>query len=116
MVRCQKMFIFGVTNRHVITPRTYPLDKGVVRSWKGGYYVTVGTKNLYAIARKKYTPRFSTRPLDFSLETGEDSMNVYESLEKYLEVVWKTNANFFRAKSFIIQLHFLLFELPLSTQ
>ena len=53
------------------------------------------------IARKKYALRFPIQPLDFSLETRKDSLkiyckslpNLYESLEKNTEVVWKNEGH-----------------------
>ena len=49
--------------------------------------------NLRVVSWKKYAFRFSMGPLDFSLESREDSVNLAEFLEKNVEVLWKNEGH-----------------------
>ena len=71
MVSCQNIFIFGIIKTFMSNVTDYNLYE----------------RKLEVITRKKYALYFSIQPLDFSLETCEDELNLHESLEKNLEIV-----------------------------
>ena len=64
------MFIFGIIKAFISNFTDYNLYE----------------RKLEVITRKKYALHFFIQPLDFSLETREDELNLHESLEKNLEV------------------------------
>ena len=77
MVCCQKIFIFGHFKACISNFADYNLYQ----------------RKVNVITRKKYALYFLIRPLDFSLETREESIHLHESPKKNLEVVSKNKGH-----------------------
>ena len=73
----QKMFIFGHFKACISNFADYNLYQS----------------KLNVITRKEYAFYFSIRPLDFSLQTREESIHLHESPKKNLEVVSKNKGH-----------------------